>query len=86
MGIYKPFPKEVEMSFRNYVEYLCHARDEESNYAKFKRIILQNPEVDHFSLKRINFDYTQIKQSHKKKVFILEKFSESFHRLTAGSI
>ena len=73
VGIYKPFPKEVEMSFRNYVEYLCHARDEESNYAKFKRIILQNPEVDHFSLKRINFDYTQIKQSHKKKVFILEE-------------
>lgn len=73
VGIYKPFPKEVEMSFRNYVEYLCHARDEENNYSKFKRVMLQNPGVDHFSLKRINFDYTQIKKSHKKKIYILEE-------------
>ena len=72
VGIYKPFPKEMEMTFREYVEYLCRARDEEHNYPKFKRVTLQNPEVDHFALKRINFDYTQISHG-KKKIFILEE-------------
>lgn len=73
VGIYKPFPKEMEMTFREYVEYLVHARDEENNYPKFKRVTFQNPEVDHFALKRINFDYTQIRHAGKKKIYIVEE-------------
>ena len=74
IGIYKPFPKEAESTFKEYVEYLVYVRDVEKNIKKFNRIQDYNSKIDKYRLLMINYDPSKItKTQNKIKVFIEEE-------------
>ena len=74
IGIYKPFPKETESTFKEYVEYLVYVRDVEKNIKKFNRVQDYNSKIDKYRLIMINYDPSKITTIQKKmKIFIEEE-------------
>ena len=74
VGINKPYPKEKEMTFKEYLEYLLKIRDVEKNIKKFNRVQDYNSKIDKYKLLMINYDPLQVTNCKKKiKVFIEEE-------------
>lgn len=54
VGIYKPTPKTVDMTLKEYADYLLKIRDYERNPVKFERIQNFNPNVNKFKLMNVD--------------------------------
>lgn len=73
VSVYKPIPTSEEISFKDYVEYICKIKYKEKNEPKFNRITSQNAQIDHYSLYKMNYNYSEIKPSRIKQNYILEE-------------
>ena len=74
IGIYKPKPKIVYITLREYIEYLSKVKLLEKNNSKVERIMSQNSEIDNFEIKKRNFDYRDYQEKRKLKITLEEDF------------
>ena len=73
VGIYKPSPKNMNMTLHDYVDYLVRIRDWENNPIKFERVQNYNSSIDKIKLLIINYNSSKLPFSSKKLPIIVEE-------------
>ena len=73
--MHKPFPKEIMLTLKEYVQYLVLVRDKEKNLPKFNRIQDYNSKINKYKLLSIEYDYTKLPETIKTP-FLLEEDRE----------
>ena len=73
VSIYKPSPKNMNMTLHEYVDYLVRVRDREKNLLKFERIQNYNSNIDKVKLLIINYNSSKLPYSAKKIPVIIEE-------------
>ena len=73
VSIYKPSPKNVEMTLHDYVDYLVRIRDLEGNLIKFERVQNYNSSIDRVKLLLIHYNPSKIPNSNKKMPVVIEE-------------
>ena len=73
VGIYKPSPKNMDMTLKEYVDYLVRIRDWEKNLSKFERVQNYNSSIDKIKLLIINYNSSKLPYSTKKIPVIVEE-------------
>jgi CRP-like cAMP-binding protein len=73
VGIYKPSPKNMDMTLKEYVDYLVRIRDWEKNMTKFERVQNYNSNIDKIKLLIINYNSSKLPYSTKKIPVIVEE-------------
>ena len=73
VGIYKPSPKNMDMTLKEYVDYLVRIRDWEKNMTKFERVQNYNSNIDKIKLLIINYNSSKLPYSNKKIPVIVEE-------------
>ena len=73
VSIYKPSPKNVNMTLHDYVDYLVKIRDLEKNLIKFERVQNYNSSIDRVKLLVINYNSSKIPYSNKKIPVVIEE-------------
>lgn len=73
VSIYKPSPKNTNMTLHEYVDYLVRIRDLERNLIKFERVQNYNSNIDRVKLLRINYNSSKLPYSNKKIPVIIEE-------------
>ena len=86
--IYKTKPKIVDLTLREYIDYLSKVKNLEKNNIKLERIMNQNPEFDNYEIKKKNFDYRYFQEKKKVKIYLEEevKIAEFENNFTFGDI
>ena len=86
--IYKTKPKIVDLTLREYIDYLSKIKNLEKNNLKLERIMNQNPEIDNYEIKKKNFDYRYFQEKKKLKIYLEEdiKIAEFDKNFTFGDI
>ena len=73
VSIYKPSPKNVNMTLHDYVDYLVKIRDLEKNLIKFERVQNYNSSIDRVKLLVINYNSSKLPYSNKKIPVVIEE-------------
>ena len=73
VSIYKPSPKNVNMTLHDYVDYLVKIRDLEKNLIKFERVQNYNSSIDRVKLLVINYNTSKLPYSNKKIPVVIEE-------------
>ena len=73
VSIYKPSPKNMNMTLYDYVKYLLKIRDIEKNLLKFERVQNYNSNIDRVKLLLIDYDPEKLPFSSKKLPFVIEE-------------
>ena len=73
VNIFKPSPKNMNMTLHDYVDYLVKVRDLERNYLKFERIQNYNSSIDKVKLLLINYNSSKLPYSNKKIPVVIEE-------------
>ena len=73
VSIYKPSPKNVNMTLHDYVDYLVKIRDIEKNLIKFERVQNYNSSIDRVKLLVINYNTSKLPYSNKKIPVVIEE-------------
>ena len=73
VSIYKPSPKNMNMTLHDYVDYLVRVRDLEKNLLKFERIQDYNSSIDRVKLLIINYNSSKLPYSTKKIPIVIEE-------------
>ena len=73
VGIYKPYPKNMDMTLHDYVDYLVRIRDWEQNPIKFERVQNYNSNIDRIRLLIINYNSSKLPYSTKKLPIVVEE-------------
>ena len=73
VSIYKPSPKNVNMTLHDYVDYLVKIRDLEKNLIKFERVQNYNSSIDRVKLLVTNYNSSKLPYSNKKIPVVIEE-------------
>ena len=73
VSIYKPSPKNVNMTLHDYVDYLVRIRDLERNLIKFERVQNYNSSIDRVKLLLVNYNSSKLPYSNKKIPVVIEE-------------
>ena len=73
VSIYKPSPKNMNMTLHDYVDYLVRIRDLEKNLLKFERVQNYNSSIDRVKLLIINYNSSKLPYSNKKIPVVIEE-------------
>ena len=73
VSIYKPSPKNINMTLREYVDYLVRIRDREKDLLKFERIQNYNSNIDKVQLLIINYNSSKLPYSTRKIPVVIEE-------------
>ena len=73
VSIYKPSPKNMNMTLHDYVDYLVRIRDYEKNLLKFERVQNYNSSIDRVKLLIINYNSSKLPYSNKKIPVVIEE-------------
>ena len=73
VNIYKPSPKNMNMTLYDYVKYLVNIRDVEKNLIKFERVQNYNSNIDRVKLLLINYNPDKLPYSSRKVPLVVEE-------------
>ena len=73
VNIFKPSPKNMNMTLHDYVDYLVRIRDLERNLIKFERVQNYNSNIDSVKLLRINYNSSKLPYSTRKIPVVIEE-------------
>jgi len=73
VSIYKPSPKNMNMTLYDYVSYLVNIRDIEKNLLKFERVQNYNSNIDRVKLLLINYNPEKLPYSSRKLPLVIEE-------------
>ena len=73
VSIYKPSPKNMNMTLYDYVNYLVNIRDVEKNLLKFERVQNYNSNIDRVKLLLINYNPEKLPYSSRKLPLVIEE-------------